>query len=112
MGALINFVFLIVHVCIQAAIWLVILGTIASMLLAFGVIRFHQRTLRQIALALDQTSRVILRPLCRFVPPLGQIDITPFLFIVVLGAADITLIPALQGWLLQLVGCTPALPCG
>ena len=104
MAALIQFLFVILHYLIQAVIWVIIANAIVSWLIAFDVVNMRNRVVRQIVTFLDAITRPILRPLRRIIPPLGGIDITPLILIVVLSAADQVLLPALYGWLVTLVG--------
>ena len=104
MPALIVFVFLVLHYLIQAVIWLIIANAIISWLIAFDVINMRNRTVYQIVTFLNRVTAPILRPLRRFIPPLGGIDITPVILIVVLEAADQALLPALASWVISLTG--------
>jgi YggT family protein len=103
MAALIAFVFLVLHYLIQAVIWLIIASAIVSWLVAFDVINMRNRLANQVVRFLDQVTRPILRPLRRFIPPLGGLDLTPMIVIIVLMAADQALLPALANWLISLV---------
>jgi len=104
MAALILFVFIVLHYLIQAVIWLVIANAILSWLVAFDVINMRNRIAYQIVTFLNAVTAPILRPLRRVIPPLGGIDITPVILIIVLGAADQALLPALANWLISLTG--------
>jgi YggT family protein len=104
MVALIQFVFLVIGLLLQAIMWIVIANAIMSWLIAFDVINMRNATARQVVHFLDAVTRPLLRPLRRFIPPLGGIDVTPVILIIVIQAALITLLPALEGWLLSLVG--------
>ena len=104
MPALIEFVILVVHLLIQAVIWVVIANAIVSWLIAFDVINMRNATARQVVRFLDSVTRPILRPFRRFIPPLGGIDVTPVILIIILEAADQALLPALARWLAGLVG--------
>lgn len=104
MVAVIAFVFLVLHYLIQAVIWIVIANAIMSWLIAFDVINMRNATARQVVRFLDSVTRPILRPFRRFIPPLGGIDVTPVILIIILEAADQALLPALARWLAGLVG--------
>jgi YggT family protein len=103
MAALIAFVFLVLHYLIQAVIWIIIANAILSWLVAFDVINLRNRMANQVVHFIDQITRPILRPLRRIIPPLGGVDITPVIVIIVLMAADRALLPALANWLISLV---------
>jgi YggT family protein len=103
MAALIQFFFAILQFFIQAVIWVVIANAILSWLIAFDVVNMRNHIVRSIVTFLDAVTRPILRPLRRVIPPLGGIDITPLILIVVLSAAAQYLLPPLEGWLITLV---------
>ena len=103
MAALLQFLYLILHWLIQAVIWLIIAEVIASWLVAFDVINMRNRMANQVVRMLDMATRPILRPVRRIVPPMGGLDLSPFIVTLVLVAADQTLLPALFSWLLSLV---------
>ncbi len=102
MDAVIQFAFLAVHYLIQAVIWMVIANAIVSWLIAFDVINMRNTTARQIVRFLDSVTRPLLAPFRRFIPPLGGVDVTPVILIILLEAADQALLPALARWLLGL----------
>jgi YggT family protein len=88
MGDLIRFVFVVLHYLLQAVIWIVIANAILSWLIAFDVLNMRNRTARQIVVFLDAMTRPLLAPFRRVIPPLGGIDITPVILIILVGAAD------------------------
>jgi YggT family protein len=92
MSTLIVFVLVIVHYLIQAVIWIIIANAIVSWLILFDVINMRNRIVGQVVRFLDAVTRPILRPLRRFIPPLGGVDITPVILIIVLGAVDQVLV--------------------
>ena len=104
MVALIQFVFLVIGLLLQAIMWIVIANAIMSWLIAFDVINMRNATARQVAHFLDAVTRPLLKPFRRVIPTLGGIDVTPVILIILIQAALITLLPALEGWLISLVG--------
>jgi YggT family protein len=103
MPALIEFLYIIVHLLIQAVIWLIVAWVIVSWLVNFDVINMRNRMANQVVRTLDAVTRPIMRPVQRIIPPLGGLDISPMIVIIVLGAADQALLPPLFGWLTSLV---------
>ena len=103
MAAVIEFLFLVIHYLIQAVIWIVIANAIVSWLIAFDVINMRNRLAYQVVHFLDAVTRPILRPFRRIIPPLGGIDISPVIVIVLLGAADQALLFPLHDWLVRKV---------
>jgi len=103
MATLVIFIFVVVHYLLQAIIWVVIANAIVSWLIAFDVINMRNRLARQIVTFLDSITRPLLAPFRRFIPPLGGVDITPVILIVLVEATDQVLLPALERWILTLV---------
>ena len=72
----------------------VIIGNaILSWLVAFDVVNLRNRVVSSIADVLDAISRPVLAPFRRFIPPLGGVDITPVIALLVIEAARKTLLP-------------------
>jgi YggT family protein len=104
MATLIQFVFLILHLLIQAVIWLVIANAILSWLIAFDVINMRNRIVAQVAHFLGAVTRPLLLPFRRIIPPMGGFDITPMILIILLIATDEVLLPGLYSWLIGRFG--------
>jgi|SRR5208283_455346 YggT family protein len=103
MLALLSFVFLVLHLMLQAVIWVVIANAVMSWLVAFDVINLRNRFAYQVYHFLDAVTRPMLMPFRRFIPPLGGIDITPVILIILVEATDDVLLPALGNWLASLL---------
>jgi YggT family protein len=103
MAALIEFVFLVLNLLIEAVIWLIIAWTIMTWLVQFDVINMRNRMASQVVYFLERITRPILRPVSRVIPTLGGIDISPMIVIIILIAAQRALLPALEMWLISLV---------
>lgn len=65
-------------------IWVIIISAILSWLIAFGVVNTQNRFVYMVADGLHRLTEPALRPLRRFVPDLGGIDITPIILILIL----------------------------
>jgi YggT family protein len=102
--AILSFVFLILDYALNAVVWLVIANAAMSWLIAFNVINLRNRFAYSVVRILDQVTRPILAPVRRFIPSFGGLDITPVILIVIVTAAQRTLIPALYAWLAGLLG--------
>ena len=94
MATLALFVYVILHWALQALIWLVIISVILSWLVGFEIINLRNRTAYNIVRLIDGATRPLLKPIRRIVPPLGGLDLSPMIFVVVLGAVDSVLLPA------------------
>ena len=102
MATLILFVSFVIHCLLQVVIWLIFASVIASWLVAFDVINMRNRTANQIVRFIDGATRPILRPFRRVIPPLGNLDLTPMIVVILLLGTDEILRPALTGWLVSL----------
>ena len=96
MVPLIGFIVLV----IDLYIWVVIAGAILSWLIAFNVVNTHNRFVYQVADMLYRVTEPALRPIRRFIPNLGGIDISPVILILFLiFLRDVVLL----GWILPMV---------
>jgi len=64
--------------------WIVIAQVIMSWLVAFGVINTYNRIVAQIGEVLYRLTEPALRPIRRFMPDLGGIDISPIILLLIL----------------------------
>jgi YggT family protein len=100
-ATLISFVFVIVRYLLEAVVWVIIANAIISWLIAFEVVNMRNRFVRNVVTFLDAVTRPLLAPFRRIIPPLGGIDITPVILIVVIEATDQVLLPALYNWIVS-----------
>jgi YggT family protein len=70
-------------------ILIVIINAIISWLVAFDVINLRNPTMYRIVRTLDAITEPMLRPLRRFLPNLGGIDISPIILWLLLTATKI-----------------------
>ena len=104
MAAIIGFVFFIIGALLQLLIYAIVANAILSWLVAFDVINLRNRFVYNIAHFLDAVTRPVLRPVQKIIPPLGGVDISPIIVILVLGGIQNYLLPAAQIALLNLAG--------
>jgi YggT family protein len=77
--------------------WIVILGAILSWLIAFDVINRRNQVVYTIADTLYRMTEPALRPIRRYMPELGGIDISPVVLILLLiFLRDVVI----RGWLI------------
>ncbi len=62
--------------------WIVIAWVVASWLIAFNIINPHNPVVNQILYALSRLVEPALRPIRRFLPDLGGIDISPMVLLI------------------------------
>jgi YggT family protein len=73
---------------ITLLIWLMIIAAVLSWLVAFNVVNPRNQFVGTVMRFADAITRPLLRPLQRFIPPLGGIDITPIILILLLQFFD------------------------
>ena len=66
---------------IQFYIWIVIISAILSWLIAFNVVNTQNRFVYTVGDALYRLTEPALRPIRRYMPDLGGIDISPVILI-------------------------------
>lgn len=103
MFALINFVFFILNAILQLLIFAMIANAILSWLVAFDVINLRNAFVYNVTKFLDAVTRPILAPFQKIIPPLGGVDISPIIAILVISGIQRFLLPAAQLALLNLV---------
>jgi len=103
MLAIVNFVFFILGAVLQLVVYAVVINAILSWLVAFDVINLRNRFVYNVAHFLDAVTRPVLAPFQKIIPPLGGVDVSPVIAIlVIVGVKDI-LLPSAQVALLNLL---------
>jgi YggT family protein len=69
---------------IDIYIWVIIIGAILSWLIAFNVVNTNNRFVYTVTDILWRLTEPALRPIRRFLPNLGGIDISPVILILLL----------------------------
>jgi YggT family protein len=80
----------------------IVVNAILSWLVAFDVVNLRNRFVYQLSRMLDAICAPILRPLQKVIPPLGGIDITPLIALIVLQGIRSYLWTALINYLIGL----------
>ena len=76
-------------------IYIIIAGAVMSWLIAFNVINPYNQFVRSIWQGLNALTEPALRPIRRWMPDLGGIDISPMVLIIVLWFVQGVLLPVL-----------------
>jgi YggT family protein len=99
-----SFLLFVVSGLLSALIWVIILNAILSWLVAFDVINLRNQFVYNLSRFLDAVTRPVLRPFQRFIPPLGGVDITPIIALLVIQGAQIYLLPLIFRPLIAITG--------
>src|SRR5689334_8512536 len=81
---MISFAIFVLRAIIQLLEFAIIANAIISWLLVFNVINIRHPVARQVVTFLDAVTQPILWPFRRVIPPLGGVDVTPILALIVL----------------------------
>jgi len=103
MIAIINFIFFILGGLLSLLWWAIIISAVLSWLVAFDIINLRNQAVYQISTVLDRVTGPILRPFQRIIPPLGGVDISPIIVLLIITGVRAILLPALHGALVGLV---------
>jgi YggT family protein len=94
----------LVDTVLNLMVWAIILSAILSWLFAFDVINHRNRFVSQFAGFLDAITGPILAPFRRVIPPLGGIDITPIVAILVIQFLKILFMRTSAPFLIGMLG--------
>ncbi len=78
--------------------WVVIISVVFSWLIAFNVINPYNQFVRSVWQALNAVTEPLLRPIRRYMPDLGGIDLSPI--VLLLGIFFIRSV-VIRGWIID-----------
>jgi len=99
-----QFLYMVIDALLVMLEFVIIANAILSWLVAFDVINLRNRFAYSVAHFLDAVTRPVLRPFQRFIPPLGGVDITPIIVLILIQAARSALLPWVFGPIINLLG--------
>ena len=103
MAAIIGFLFFILTAVLRLFVIALIINAVLSWLVAFDVINYRNRFVASLGDTLDRIVSPVLEPLRRIIPPLGGMDLTPIIAIIIIQGILIYLLPASHASLLGLL---------
>ncbi len=78
-------VFKIIDLAIDLYWWVIIVMAVMSWLLAFDVINMRNELVRSVWNGVNALTEPALRPIRRFLPPIGGMDISPIVLLLLLS---------------------------
>jgi YggT family protein len=99
-----SFLFFVITNLLSLLVWAIIISAIISWLVAFDVINLRNDFVRNIARFLDAVTRPVLAPFQRIIPPLGGVDISPIVAILIIQGFRIYLLPMIFGPIIAAIG--------
>jgi YggT family protein len=101
---ILKFVFFILDALLGLLWWAIIISAVLSWLVAFDIINLRNRVVYQISTVLDRVTAPVLRPFQRIIPPLGGVDISPIIVLLIITGVRAFLLPGLLRFLIGLTG--------
>jgi YggT family protein len=74
----------VIDIALRIYLWVIIASAIFSWLYAFGVVNPRNQAVATIGRALYQLTEPALRPIRRYVPTFGGLDISPVILILII----------------------------
>lgn len=99
-----SFLYFVIGGLLDLLVWAIIISAILSWLVAFDVINLRNQVVYNIARFLDAVTRPILRPVQRFIPPLGGVDISPIIVLLLIQGFRRYILPMIFGPLIAATG--------
>ena len=99
-----SFLYFIVDSLLGLMIAAIIIAAVLSWLVAFDVINLRNRFVYSLSRFLDAVTRPILAPIQRIIPPLGGVDISPIIVLLVIQGARMYLLPLIFAPLIRAIG--------
>jgi YggT family protein len=84
----------LIHLCVQIYIAIIVIQVAVSWLIAFDVINASNQQAKNLMELLSKATDPVYKPLKKYVPPIGGIDITPLIVIILLTVLERLLIGA------------------
>ena len=99
-----SFLYFIVQTLFELLVWAIIISAVLSWLVAFDVINLRNRFVYSVSRFLDAVTSPVLRPVQRIIPPLGGVDVSPIIVILVLQGFRRYLLPMIFGPIVTALG--------
>ncbi len=99
-----SFLLFVISALIGLLVWAIIISAILSWLVAFDVINLRNRFVYSVNHFLQAVTRPVLAPVQKIIPPLGGVDISPIIVILVLQGVRMYLLPMIFGPIIAAIG--------
>jgi YggT family protein len=99
-----SFLYFVIDALLGLLVWAIIINAILSWLIAFQVINTRNQFVYGVVRFLDAVTGFVMRPVQRIIPPLGGVDISPIIVILVIEGARRYLLPMIFAPLIAAIG--------
>ena len=86
MSAILEFLHVVIDSLLAVLFWAVIINAAVSWLVAFDIINLRNRAAYGFVRVLDRVTSPFLAPFRRFIPPIGGMDFSPLILIILIQA--------------------------
>jgi YggT family protein len=86
-----NSLYIVLQLVLEIYSWLVIAYVVVGLLMAFGIVNVYNRAVNVIYEFLTRVTEPALRPLRRVLPRMGQVDLAPFVLLLIILLARLLL---------------------
>jgi len=93
MNPVLHFLYAVIDGLLGLLVLAIIVSAVLSWLVAFDVINLRNRFVYNVAHFLDAVTRPVLAPVQRIIPPLGGVDISPIVVLLVIQAFRSYILP-------------------
>jgi YggT family protein len=99
-----SFLYFVVGGLLDLLVLAIIIAAVMSWLVAFDVINLRNQFVYSVSRFLDAVTRPLLRPVQRVIPPLGGVDISPIIVLLIIQGARIYLLPLIFRPIIAAIG--------
>ena len=99
-----QFLFFIVDSLLGLLVLAIIISAVMSWLVAFDVINLRNPFVLSVSRFLDTVTRPLLRPVQKVIPPLGGVDISPIIVLLVIQGFRSYLLPLIFSPIIAALG--------
>ena len=99
-----SFLYFVISQLLNLLVLAIIISAILSWLVAFDVINLRNRFVYSVAHFLDAVTRPVLRPFQKIIPPLGGVDISPIIALLIIQGFSRYLLPMIFQPIIAAIG--------
>ena len=99
-----SFLYFVISQLLNLLVLAIIISAILSWLVAFDVINLRNRFVYNVAHFLDAVTRPVLRPFQKIIPPLGGVDISPIIALLIIQGFSRYLLPMIFQPIIAAIG--------
>jgi YggT family protein len=99
-----GFIWFVLSGLLNILMWAIIINAVMSWLLAFDVINYRNNVVRMVGRTLDAITAPVLWPLRKVIPPLGGLDVTPIIALLIIQGILNFLLPHFIIFIAQYTG--------